>query len=694
MINLCQSLYLAHQNKLAHENLTPQSLVLADNLQGFRVANWGNSRQIRHDNFIIKKTNNIILRDYLAPELYDNFTDIHLQTTYDPFLADVYSLGLIILEMMGFNFKSSEDLKTLRKSQNLEKTVFFEGLEKKYPILSKILVKMLTKEPEVRISLKELGKLLRTCIPKEPENVQKFLLATKILDQSNEANFLRQHQRFLNEFSEDLMAKLGYKAYGYFLLGDCERSLEVFRALLTIMIQNNEKAYFKNEKILDLLEKIGSIYYYLRDYDSALRYYEEAFEGKANKALKREEIASSSFALALTYYQLEQYHYSLIYIEKTLDLYCQAENDVRLEISRVLSWKGLLLSRLNKHQEALKIFLFVLKLREEVFHFEKAHYLIADTYSDIALEEVLLGNKKEAIDYYERALFMRKIVYRTFHQEIASSLNNLGSLFDDIGEWNKALNYYQEALRILRKINRKDPEIAKILNNIGGIYQRKRDPISSNEYFEKSLEVFQQNFDKTHPYIAKSMLGLGNNYFSKGLIEQSYECYSKGLLVLNRLDCEEFLDLARLKSGLGNCYRKFKDFILALEAYELALGLYEEYNSFKEGEISDLYNNIGNCYLEIDDLEHSMEFFEKCLEIRKAILDANHLEIAWVYGNIAEVYRRKGEEENRRKYWEMGMEIKRKIYGENSQLVKMERVKFEKEGLESEEFQGDEIELL
>ena len=356
LIGLCQTLFLAHQSRVAHENLGPQNLLIADSLQGFRIAGWGEAKLIRKDGVVVRKANNINNKEYLAPELYENYPEAVRNSNYDPFQADVYSLGLIVLEMMGV--RSPKERELIRKGAGIDHKHLFDSLEKSYPFLTKIAAKMLEKTPESRISLRELGKLLKTNMPKEPENVQKILLATKLLDQSNETNFLRQHQRALNEGVEDLrLDKMSFKAYGYFLLGDCERSIDVYKCLLTVTIQNTGKAYFSNPKVLELLEKIGTVCYYLRDYDTALKYFEESFEGRQNKSMAVEAIAASAFNLALTYYQLEQCHYSLLYLEKSLDFYCQSELDVRLEIARILSWKGLVLSRLTRHEESLKVFI-------------------------------------------------------------------------------------------------------------------------------------------------------------------------------------------------------------------------------------------------------------------------------------------------------------------------------------------------
>jgi Flp pilus assembly protein TadD len=49
----------------------------------------------------------------------------------------------------------------------------------------------------------------------------------------------------------------------------------------------------------------------------------------------------------------------------------------------------------------------------------------------------------------------------------ATTLNNLGSVYDDLGEKAKALEYYEQALPLRRQVGDKGGEAAT-LNNLGG----------------------------------------------------------------------------------------------------------------------------------------------------------------------------------------------------------------------------------
>ena len=59
-------------------------------------------------------------------------------------------------------------------------------------------------------------------------------------------------------------------------------------------------------------------------------------------------------------------------------------------------------------------------------------------------------------------------------KNIASSLNNIAAVHNNIGNTEKALHVYNQSLKMFRKVNNNKlhPEIATFLNNIGAVYDK------------------------------------------------------------------------------------------------------------------------------------------------------------------------------------------------------------------------------
>jgi tetratricopeptide (TPR) repeat protein len=72
---------------------------------------------------------------------------------------------------------------------------------------------------------------------------------------------------------------------------------------------------------------------------------------------------------------------------------------------------------------------------------------------------------RTALDFYQDALAIRQEIGDRLGE--GSTLNNIGAVYDNLGQYEVALNFYQDALAIWQEIGNRAGEGAT-LNNIGG----------------------------------------------------------------------------------------------------------------------------------------------------------------------------------------------------------------------------------
>ena len=83
-----------------------------------------------------------------------------------------------------------------------------------------------------------------------------------------------------------------------------------------------------------------------------------------------------------------------------------------------------------------------------------------------------LGQYNEAKEYHEKALIINKKIFGEEHADVASSYNNLGSVFQQLGQYNEAKEYHEKALIIYKKIfGEEHAGVASSYNNLGNDYQ-------------------------------------------------------------------------------------------------------------------------------------------------------------------------------------------------------------------------------
>jgi len=100
-----------------------------------------------------------------------------------------------------------------------------------------------------------------------------------------------------------------------------------------------------------------------------------------------------------------------------------------------------------------------------------------------------LGQVEKAITYYEQALAIaREIGHR---QGEGAHLGNLGVAYRDLGQVEKAITYYEQALAIAREIGHRQGEGAD-LGNLGVAYHDLGQVEKAREYLQQALAIFEE----------------------------------------------------------------------------------------------------------------------------------------------------------------------------------------------------------
>ena len=101
-----------------------------------------------------------------------------------------------------------------------------------------------------------------------------------------------------------------------------------------------------------------------------------------------------------------------------------------------------------------------------------------------------LGQYNEAKEYYEKALIINKKIFGEEHASVATSYNNLGSVYQHLGQYNEAKEYHEKALIIRKKIfGEEHADVAASYNNLGNVYQDLGQYNEAKEYYEKALII-------------------------------------------------------------------------------------------------------------------------------------------------------------------------------------------------------------
>ncbi len=220
----------------------------------------------------------------------------------------------------------------------------------------------------------------------------------------------------------------------------------------------------------------------------------------------------------------------------------------------------------------------------------------------------------------------------------------------------KAIEYYEIASQLAESTEQK----IAILNLLGRLYQKTKNPEKAIATFENSISLYQ-NFPESDLYPEKASIlnNLAAVYLEKNS-KKAIENYKSGLDIYTKINLESNNKfnphLANTNFALAEAYLKNEDFYNAKSHFKSAIKLYEILpdNSLNALKASAFYQ-LGNIYTEEFNLFDAQLNYSKSLAIYKLLMKidekAYHPFLTAVLNNLGVTYKSLGEYEKALEYF-------------------------------------------
>jgi len=147
---------------------------------------------------------------------------------------------------------------------------------------------------------------------------------------------------------------------------------------------------------------------------------------------------------------------------------------------------------------------------------------------------------------------------------IAKNLNNIGIVYREQGNYDKAIDHYLRSLKIFEESDDKQ-RIAISLNNLGTVYYEQGNYDKTIDYFLRSLKIDEEAGDKQG--IAGSLNNIGEVYREQGKYELAIEYVNRSLSIAQEIGFKELIKYTY--ENLSVIYAKQNRFRQAYEYYQL-----------------------------------------------------------------------------------------------------------------------------
>ncbi len=280
------------------------------------------------------------------------------------------------------------------------------------------------------------------------------------------------------------------------------------------------------------------------------------------------------------------------------------------------------------YQEALQKFDAARSLYQMLRNREKEAY----TLHQMGFITNRLGDRQQALNYYKQALSWNQTLADRPKQAVI--LNNIGAVYYALGEKQQAIDYYNQVLSLIREmgdrpeasinlsnisdilansdtsLDDRTPE-ATTLNNIGLAYNDLGEKQKAKEYFNQALPLFRAMGDRTKEATILNNIGLV--YSDLGEKQTALDYYKQALDLTPKMGDRR--GEAHTLNNAGITYSELGNQQKAEEYFNQALPLFRAVGD-RHGEALTLYNmaNIkgdrGNLIAALTDIETSIKIIE------------------------------------------------------------------------------------
>jgi tetratricopeptide (TPR) repeat protein len=265
----------------------------------------------------------------------------------------------------------------------------------------------------------------------------------------------------------------------------------------------------------------------------------------------------------------------------------------------------------------------------------------------------IYNNKGEidtALSFFNKSLEIKKEINDL--SGMAFGYSNLGYIFHNKGNTDKALEYYLKSLEMGEKAKDK-VAAANSLNNIAGIFENKGDILKAIEFYQKSLK-YREEINEPKG-VAMSLNNLANIYKRQGDMDKALDYYLKSLKIRETIG--DKISTATSLNNLGTLYFLKKDFKTSRNYHYQSLKIREEIGD-KKG-IANSLANIGNIYIQQEKPDSALALFERSVKLSEELEDKKAL--AGVFCNMSRAFSKKNDFQRAKIYGEKSLELSKGI---------------------------------
>lgn len=225
----------------------------------------------------------------------------------------------------------------------------------------------------------------------------------------------------------------------------------------------------------------------------------------------------------------------------------------------------------------------------------------------------------------------------------ALRLADQAALLRKQGRYDEAIPIVERWLAIVEKaLGPRDPNVATALNNLGTLYQDKGDYAKAEPIFKRALAIRENAVGPGHPDVAKDLNNLAALYYYKGDHSNAEPLYLRALAIVEKALGPWDELVAALLNNLGQLYKEKGDYLKAEPLYERALAIDEKVLGQEHPSVATALGSLAELYRAKGEYLKAVPLYQRALAIDEKVLGPKHPAVAIALGNFSLLYEAQG----------------------------------------------------